>query len=484
MVNTKEYFKLSLIYTFVAAVPNVLQLIVQPLISPMGTANIGRNGVAEGIITLLFTFCIFSMESSISRFYYDVRDNKESFNKLVSSIFTGILIRGGLILVAILALSPFIGQLFKQVALQDFGTYGVALVISAINRAIVTTAVSLFRNEKSIKSFVIVNISSGIFRAAFQLIGVFFFSMSFLGYVWGTAIGSSIVAIAVLIYTYRRCGFHYDKSLNGELYRFAWPLLQYSLIVWGLQYIDRFFLEKGDSGKLGIYTNAMQFAVGLQLIVQGLGNVTQPEIFRYMSERIHKRQEEIKKLSNMFMIQSMVFIVGAIIPAIIFITVFFKPAFLPSASIISIVFVRYILRSQYQLFALPIMFMKRTKIFTTVNILALVVSVLLNIIFIPRLGYYGAIIAFIGANFTQVLVDYYYQQKIIPISWNMKKVMIFPLSILLVGILCEFARVFLSLPVMAGAIIINVITFAGISFLYKNEIKQIVNKRFKFISNV
>ena len=484
MVNTKEYFKLSVIYTLVAAFPSMLQLIVQPVISKMGTQNFGYQAVTEVIVTLLFTLCIFSMESSISRFYYDVRENKDSFNKLVSSIFTGMLIRGGLILVAILALSPFIGQLFKQVALQDFGAYGVALVISAINRAVVTTAMSLFRNEKSIKSFVIVNISSGIFRAAFQLIGVFFFSMSFLGYVWGTAIGSSIVSIAVLIYTYRRCGFHFDKSLNGELYRFAWPLLQYSLIGWGLQYIDRFFLEKGDSGKLGIYTNAMQFAVGLQLIVQGLGNVTQPEIFRYMSEGIHKRLEEIKKLSNMFMIQSMVFIVGAIIPAIIFITVFFKPAFLPSASIISIVFVRYILRSQYQLFALPIMFMKRTKIFTTVNILALVVSVLLNIMFIPRLGYYGAIIAFIGANFTQVMVVYYYQQKIIPISWNMKKVMIFPLSILLVGILCEFARVFLSLPVMAGAIIINVVTFAGISFLYKNEIKQIVNKRFKFIRNV
>jgi len=483
MVNTKEYFKLSVIYTIVAAFPNLLQLVVQPIVSRMGTENFGYQAVTEVIVTLLFTLCIFSMESSISRFYYDVRDNKHNFNKLVSSIFTGILIRGGLILVAIIALTPFIGQYFSQVPLQKFGTYGVALVISALNRAIVTTAISLFRNEKSIKSFVIVNISSGIFRAAFQLIGVLFFSMTFLGYVWGTAIGSSIISIAVLIYTYRRCGFHYDKSLNGELYRFAWPLLQYSLIGWAMGNIDKIFLEKGPSDKLGIYSNAMQFALGLQLIIQGLGNVTQPEIFRYMSEGIQKQQEEIKKLSNMFMIQSMIFIVGAIIPAIIFITIFFKPAFLPSASIISIVFVRYILRSQYQVFALPIMFMKRTKIFTTVNILALVVSILLNFLFIPRLGYYGAIIAFIGANITQVLVVYYYQQKIIHISWNMKKVMTFPMSILLVAIICEVAMAYLSLPVIAGAIIINVVTFAGISFLYKKELLEIVHKRFKFIRN-
>ena len=485
MVNTKEYFKLSLIYTLVAAFPNVLQLIVQPAIKGMGAASFGHMGVSEAIITLLFTICIFSMESGISRFYYDVRENKDRFNKLVSSIFTGILIRGAIILGAILILSPYIGQLFKQDALRDFGTYGVALVISAINRAIVTTAVSLFRNEKRINSFIIVNVSSGLFRAGFQLIGVFFFSMSFLGYVWGTAVGSTVVSIAVLIYTYRRCGFHYDKSMNGELLHFGWPLLEYSLIGWGLQYIDRFFLEKGDPQKLGIYTNALQFAIGLQLIIQGLVNATQPEIFRYMSEGIHKRQEEIKKLSNMFMIQSMIFIVGAIIPAIIFISLTFSKSELRfSTSIIAIVFVRYVLRSQYNVFALPIMFMKRTRIFSTVNIMALVVSVLLNWIFIPRIGFYGAIIAFIGANITQVLAVYYFQQKIIPISWNLKKVMIFPLLILLVSILCELAQVFLSLPVMAGAIIITVVTFAGIFFLYKRELMEIVNKRLKLIRNV
>ena len=484
MVNTKEYFKLSLIYTLVAAFPNVLQLIVQPVIAGMGSASFGHMGVSEAIITLLFTFCIFSMESGISRFYYDVRDDKGRFNKLVSSIFTGILMRGGIILGAIIILSPFIGHIFKQEALRDFGTYGIALVISAINRAITTTAVSLFRNEKRINSFIIVNVSSGIFRAAFQIIGVLFFSMSFLGYVWGTAIGSSIVSIAVLIYTYRRCGFHYDKSLNGELFRFAWPLLEYTLIGWGLQYIDRFFLERGDAHKLGIYTNALQYAIGLQLIIQGLVNATQPEIFRYMSEGIHKRQEEIKKLSNMFMIQSMIFIIGAIIPAIIFIKLFFKSDLRLSASIISIVFVRYVLRSQYNVFALPIMFMKRTRIFSTVNILALVVSLLLNWIFIPLLGFYGAIIAFIGANITQVLVVYFFQQKIIPITWNLKKVMIFPLLILLVSILCEFAKVYLTLPVMGGAIIITVVTFAGIFFLYKNELMEILNKRLKIIRNV
>ncbi len=486
LVKTKEYFKLSIIYTFVAAFPSVLQLIVQPLIAGkgrLGATDFGQINITESIITLLFIICIFSMESSISRYYYDVREDKHKFDQLVSTIFTGILLRGAVLLGFVYLISPFVGQIFKQEALRNFGTYGIALTISAINRSIVTTAVSLYRNEKNINSFILVNMSSGIFRALFQVLGVFFFSMSFLGYVYGTAIGSSIISIAVVIYVYRRSGFHFVKSINKDLFGFAWPLLEYTVVGWGLMWLDRFFLERGDPKQLGIYTNAMTYAVGIQLIIQGLGSATQPELFRFMSEGINERVEEIKKISNMFIIQSLVIIIGAVIPTILFIQMFFHGDLRISASIISIVFVRYVLRSQYQVFALPIMFMKRTRIFSTVNYIALFANLVLNWLLIPSMGFYGAIIAFIVANSTQVIIIYYFQQKIVFIPWNLKKLMGFPFLVLLVSVLCEICKYYLGLPVMIGAIIVTVVTFVGIVLLYKNEVHQLLQKRFKFLNN-
>jgi len=198
LVKTKEYFKLSVIYTLVAAFPSVLQLIVQPIIAGkgrLGAVDFGQIGTVESVITILFIFCIFSMESSISRYYYEVRDDKKKFDELVSTIFTGILLRGAVLLLFVYIMSPYIGLIFKQEALRNFGTYGIAATISAINRSIVTTAISLYRNEKKINSFILVNMSSGILRAMFQVAGVFLFSMSFLGYVYGTAVGSSIISI-------------------------------------------------------------------------------------------------------------------------------------------------------------------------------------------------------------------------------------------------------------------------------------------------
>ncbi|NWJ51531.1 MAG: oligosaccharide flippase family protein [Bacteroidetes bacterium] len=486
-VKTKEYFKLSVIYTLVAAFPSVLQLIVQPFIQGkgrLGATDFGQMGVAEIVITLLFILCIFSMDNSISRYYYDVRDDKHKFNQLVSTIFTGILLRSAILLAFIFFISPFVGVIFHQDALRNFESWGIAVTISAINRAIVTTAVSLYRNEKKINSFILVNMSSGIFRALFQVLGVFFFSMSFLGYVYGTAVGSSIISLAVIIYVYRRSGFHFVKSINRELFHFGWPLLEYSIVGWGLMFLDRIFLERGDPKVLGVYTNAMTYAVGVQLIIQGLVSATQPELFRYMSDGINERVEEIKKISNMFIIQSLVIIIGTILPTILFLQIFYGAELSVSASIISIVFVRYILRSQYQIFAMPIMFMKRTRIFSIVNYISLAVSLLFNWLLIPKYGYYGAITAFIVANSVQVVIVYYFQQKIIPIPWNLKKVMGFPFIVLLTSVLCEIGKYYLGLSVILGAIIITVVTFVGIVFLYKNEVHQLLQKRLKFLNNV
>ncbi|NWJ53466.1 MAG: polysaccharide biosynthesis C-terminal domain-containing protein [Bacteroidetes bacterium] len=148
-----------------------------------------------------------------------------------------------------------------------------------------------------------------------------------------------------------------------------------------------------------------------------------------------------------------------------------------SASLISIVVVRYILRQQYQVFAMPLMFMKRTRIFSIVNYISLFVNLLLDWLLIPQFSYYGAIIAFIVSSIVQLVIVYYFQQKIIPISWNLKKVMYFPLIVLLASVLCELCKVYLALPAMIGAIIITVVTFAGIAFLYKTEVYQILQKR-------
>ncbi len=478
MINYKEYLKLSVIYTLVAAFPNLLQLIVYPIIegeNRLTSIDFGHLAITESIITFVFILSMFSMGSGISRFYYDYKDTQSGYGKLVSTIFGGILLRGLMLMGVCLAVSPFIGNLFTDGALADFGRYGYALVITGINRAIITTAISLYRNEKKVTTFVVVNVAFGVIRSLFQIIGIFFFEMSFIGYVYGTAIGGGIVAITILAITYRKTGIHFDKLINREVLSFTMPLLQYELISWGLTFADRFFLVN-TPGQLGIYDNAMKFALGIQLIIQGLTNATQPEIYRYMHDGTQKNEAEIKSLSNVFLIQSIAIIVVAIIPVMVFITTFYETDLRLSTGLIAIVFIRNILRSQYQIFALPVMFMKKTKVFFFINLLVLLVNLILNWLLIPILSYYGAIISFIISFTIQVLAMQFIQNRLVSIHWNYRKVLYFPLSIIVTASILEMFKNTFAINPFITAIIISIYAIAGIIVLYRNEFKGIFAK--------
>lgn len=477
-LNTKEYFKISFIYTIVAAFPPILQVLIQPIIEGndrLNAIDFSQIAIAELISSLAFTIAIFAMGNAISRFYYDYIDNKKGYNKMVSSVFNSILFRGLAILGFALIFSNYIGNIFTQKALQNFPSYGYASIIIGINRAINITAVTLYRNEKRVSRFVFINIALGILRTGFQLIGLFYYQMSFLGYVYGSCIGSGIIAISILIFTYSRSGFFYNREILKSLNKFARPLFQYGIVFWGITFSDRFFLESSPTA-LGIYDNALKFVLGIQMILQGIQGAAQPEIYRFMKDGIKKNQEEIKKISNLLLAQSQVIIALAILPIMLYITFFYETNLRFASGLIAILFMRLILRTQYVIFSFPIYFLKKTKIFFYVNTVVLIVNLLLNYLLVPILSAYGAIIASLTAFFLQTIATYYYQNKIINIKWNLNKVLIYPFTIVAIASLLEIIKNIFNINTYITSSLVVITIILSLSMLYKKEIKRILKK--------
>ncbi|MEZ5196497.1 MAG: hypothetical protein R2764_08885 [Bacteroidales bacterium] len=385
-LDNKEFFKLSFLYTAVAAFPPLLNLLVRPLIEGNGKlapADFSQIEITETIISLVFIIATFAMTNAISRFYYDYTDDKQGYKQLISSIFNSILLRGLIIFVLAYVFRDYIGKVFSQPALQDFSSYGFAAIIIGINRAINMTAFALYRNEKKVRFYLILSFSLGLIRSIFQLVGVFYYDMSFIGYVYGSCVGSTFISILILYYTYRQSGFHYSRKILRQPNRFALPLFEYAFVAWGINFADRYFLESSPV-VLGIYAQALALGRGIEIVLQGLQGASQPEMFRLMKDGINKNLDEIKKLSNLLMAQSQLLIAAAIIPAMAYCLVF-KTELRLAAGFIAIVFVRYILRTQYIVFSFPVYFEKRTKVFLWLNLVVLVVNLLLLYFLVPVL---------------------------------------------------------------------------------------------------
>lgn len=480
-VNMKEHIKLSFIYTGVTAFSPVLQVIIQPIYEGTGRLNaidFSQLAITELFTSLIFAFTIFGMSNAISRFYYDVEEGSAEYKKMVSGIFSSIIFRGLIALLLIVLLQNYIGKLFHQPALQDFSKYGYACLITGIGRAVNVTAAALFRNEKKIISFILVSMGLGVFRTAFQLVGLFCFDMSFLGYINGSAIGTGLVTLLILFFLYKKTGFKYDRVMMKEINRFAIPLTQYSLIVWVLTYADKFFLEKFPVD-LGIYNTAVTFAAGIAIVLQGLQGANQPEVFRVMKEGINEHQHEIKQLSNALLMQSLLIIVGAILPTVIYLTVLYETEVRLAANLVSLVFMRSILRTQFIVLSYSSYYLKKTKIFLYLNTVGVIVNLILNYILIPRYFFYGAIAAGLVADLIMVVGIYFYQKRIVNIEWNKQKLLYFPLSIILFAIVADVVRMRFDLSVYITASLLTLVTFTGMVFLYRVELRRIVNKLWK-----
>ncbi len=483
-LNLRELFKLSAIYTLIGALPPLLQLIVQPVMegkNKLGPVDFSQLAILETIISLVFVLTIHSVSYSIGRLYYDYMDDAKGYKKLVATSFISVIGRGLLLLAIGFIFSRQIGALFSQPALQNFHSYGYVAIISGINRALINAASILYRNEKRVFRFVIINVGLAVFRTLFQIIGVFYWNMSFLGYAYGTAIGSTIVVLIMMIVIFYRSGVTFDRKIFHEMNVYGRPLFYFSLLNWGLSFSDRFFLESNPV-TLGIYDNALKFALGIQLILQGLQSASQPEIFRFMKEGIMEKIEEIKKISNIQILQSELFIGLSILPTMLFLFLFYKTDVRLSAGIIGIVYTKYILISSMIIFAMPLYYMKITKAFFYINSSVVIINLGLNYLLIPFWGYYGAISASVLALLAQTLLIYYYQNKRVPIPWNLTKLLWFPISQVGVAIILEIIKIAFNLPAVLMSAILCFYIFSGVFILYQNEIKM-YSKRIYFFLN-
>lgn len=480
-VNMKEQLKLSFIYTAIAAFAPLLQVLIQPIYEGSGRLNavdFSHLAITELFTSLVFVFTLYGMGNAISRFYYDVDDDSSAYKKLIAGIFSSILFRGLIVLILIFAFQNYIGRLFNQPELQDFSSYGYACLVTGLGRAVNITAAALFRNEKRIIGFILVSMGLGLFRTGFQLIGLFYFDMSFLGYINGSAIGTGIVTLCILGYLFWKSGVSYDRKIMKSVNQFALPLAQYSFIVYILTYADRLFLERFPT-ELGIYNTAVTFSAGIAIILQGLQGANQPEVFRIMKKGINEHQHEIRQLSNALLMQSMVLIIGAILPTMLYLALLYETDVRLAVNIISLVFIRSILRTQFIVFSYPSYFLKKTKIFLYLNTASMIVNIALNYALIPTYFFYGAIAAGLIADLIMVVGIYLYQKKIVHIEWNKQKLLYFPFSVVLVAIIADVLRINFDLNPFLTAGFLIFFSIAGMLCLYRAEIQTYLAKVWK-----
>lgn len=198
-----------------------------------------------------------------------------------------------------------------------------------------------------------------------------------------------------------------------------------------------------------------------------------------MKEGTQKNEGEIRSLSNMLMAQTQLIIALFILPVMLYLTLFYETDVRFAASFIALIFVRYLPRTQYVIFSFILYYEKKTRFFLYLNLVSLLVNIGLNIILIPRLLIYGAVISIMVADIIQVIGAYVYSQRIAPFKWNLNKLLYSPLICMLLVILLEISKNTLGVGQYTSAVLSVFILIAAIVILYRNDIIRLMDKLWK-----
>ena len=117
------------------------------------------------------------------------------------------------------------------------------------------------------------------------------------------------------------------------------------------------------------------------MIITGIQGANQPEMFRLFKDGIEENKTNIKTLSNLFMLQVQIIVAASILPTMLYLDYFYETEVKLAAGLIGIIFIRFLLKAQYLIFALPLLFVKRTRPFLYLNLGSLILNLILNYLF-------------------------------------------------------------------------------------------------------
>lgn len=381
------------IIAFIAgpALSALLGFLTLPLLAWYFPAEIiGRNSIYQTIISFSLVLLTLGLDQAYFREYYESKNRGKLllscaapafflligisiffllFVENLDQIFYGIT-HPGLIPITLLGIFFSIAARYFSLILritQDGRGYAISLVVPKIF-AILLLLVLIFTGIK--KDFFVLLIYST---------GAAFFSM---------VIGAWLARSELYKLNIEQfCGEEFFKLLN-----YGWPLVFSSVAVWGLNSASVIMLrEYSNYEEIGVYSMGMNFAAIIMLLQSMFTTVWMPIVYKKVAEGV-----DIKKITN-----HAIHYAGIIIPIIIFIFGFFSDFvifILPTdykhlKFLIIVAILPPLLLIFSEISSIGISVERRTVLMLPVTLIALIVCVMLNFLFVPLMGASGAFIA-------------------------------------------------------------------------------------------
>ncbi|EUJ18719.1 oligosaccharide flippase family protein [Listeria grandensis] len=386
----------------------VLNLMTIPVITFFITpAEYGKTSMFMLAQTLLICFIYLGYDQAFAREFYEYPNKKKLFS---TAIIIPMLFSGVVIACMCWFAEPISTFLFGS------GVYrhAVYLIAASIPFLIFERFLFLYiRMQNKALEFSLFNILVKLSILLCTVLFLLFFSHTFITVIYATIIGQIIGDTILMLRNVRILYMNpvkTDPDLYPRLAKFGLPIAVATIIYSLFVIIDKLFIRYFcDFEQLGLYTAAFKIASALLILQTTFSNFWVPTAYEWYKK--HKPMRYFKLVSDSIMFLIAILFMGLLLfkGAIMMVL---SPDYSQAQYIFPFLCFYPLMMTVSDTTNLGIVFLKRSSLNILVSIIALIVSIGLNFLLVPKYGAIGASVATGSAYIAFFLARTYFSMRI------------------------------------------------------------------------
>ncbi len=434
----KRFFKDTFIYGLATVLPRVINfLLVRVHTDALPANDYAQNTDFYIWAGLIAVFLTFGLETAFFRFYTKV-DKKDA---LVSTAFISMLVSVAIFLVVMIVFfdsflnffdfknNPLRLKLFIGIMALDTLAMVPFAFLRASNRPMKYAVIKLI----NVGVIVTINLVFLKFVPAFladgktlpEIITINYDKIPLLEYIFVANILGSAISFLLLLPYLLRFKFQFDINLLKQMLQYSWPIA-----VAGIAYIinenlDKFLIKRmiGDT-EMGIYAACYKLAIFMNLYIMAFRLGAEPFFFNHANKKDAK--ETYAKIMNYFVIIGALVFVGIVVYIDFLKELFIRnPEYWSAIEIVPIVLLAYLFLGIYHNLSIWYKLTDKTRFGMYFSIIGAIVTIILNLWLIPKIGIMAAAWATLIAYGSMTIISYFIGKKHYSVNYNIKKMSLY-----------------------------------------------------------
>ncbi len=437
MNSLKNLAGQTVIYGLSSIIGRLLNYLLVPLHVYIFTnpSEYGVVGEMYAWVSLLIVVLVYGMETAFFR-YNELEENK---NKVFGTSFISLLITSALFILLMFTFIEPVADLLKYSSHPEYlQWFSLIIVLDVLS----TIPFARLRSQNRAKRFaaikiigILVNVILNLFFLLFcpwlaefpeyvSLISWFYNPSVGIGYIFLANLFSSFVILLFLIPVIKLRDVRFNFKLWKSMFYYAFPLLIFGLAGIINETMDRILIKVLSDpsiamSQVGIYSACYKISIMMTIFIQAFKYAAEPFFF---SKAKDSDAKHAYSMVMTYFVATCSFIFLAIMLYMDVVKNFVSASYQEGLGVVPILLMANLFLGVFYNLSVWYKITGQTRFGAYISIFGALITLVLNYILIPIMGYMGAAWATFICYSSMMIISYFLSQKYYYIKYNLKKV--------------------------------------------------------------